>query len=68
MPAHRFSNRTINETYREQRDLGDDDLAARARTNERLQAIYGEVPTEAEMDAAVAHYEATHRPEDTFHG
>lgn len=58
----RFSNRTVNETYREQRELGDDDATARTRVSERLQAVFGEVPTEAEMNDAAAHYEA-HPPE-----
>lgn len=53
-----FSNFTINVSYREQRLLGHDDLTARARVNELLLPIYGDVPTEAEMDVAEAYHEA----------
>lgn len=48
----------VQTTYSQQRELGDDDQTARARVNERLLAIGGEVPTEDEMNAAAARYDA----------
>jgi hypothetical protein len=57
----RFSQRTVNETYRRERDdNGADDAAARAGVIGTLSGIYGEAPTSEELDEAAAHYAATH--------
>lgn len=59
----RFSQRTVNETYRQNRDAGENDGSAREKTEVELLKIYGESPTETELDDAQFHYDEAHPQE-----
>ena len=55
--ATTFSDRTVNENYRQARMDGGDDAAARVRVKARLLEVYGSEPSEAQLDAAAAMYD-----------